>query len=399
MIGFGGDMRAGDVVIVGGGVVGSAVAHYLSTTHLIAPGQIVVIERDPSYSQCSTGRSAGGVRQQFSTPENIALSQVTLGLIKTLTSEFGAGADVGFKEQGYLILASNEGRSVLADNVALQRASGAETELIDGADLGQRFPWLNCDGVAAGSFGRSGEGWIDPISLMQLFRRSAMMRGVRYVTDAVVGFRRSSQIDGVMLASGAEMACGAVVNAAGAWAGALARMAGIDLPVEPRKRYVYGIDSRRATEAMRKGPLTVDPSGVWFRPEGRQFICGVSPEAADEPPAEDLDHIDYGPFENVVWPALAARIPAFEEAKVLNAWAGFYDYNTFDQNGIIGAHPDAGNFYFANGFSGHGLQQAAGAGRAIAELLLHGRFQTIDLQRFGYERVAQKRPLFELNVI
>jgi sarcosine oxidase len=211
--------------------------------------------------------------------------------------------------------------------------------------------------------------------------------------------RHSSKINSVVLANGTELPCGAVVNAAGAWAGALARMAGIELPVEPRKRYVYGIDSRRATEAMRLGPLTVDPSGVWFRPEGRQFICGVSPGDADEPPAEDLDHIDYGPFENVVWPALAARVPVFEEAKVLNAWAGFYDYNTLDQNGIIGAHPDVDNFYFANGFSGHGLQQAAGAGRAVAELLLYGRYQTIDLARFGYERVAQKRPLFELNVI
>jgi FAD-dependent oxidoreductase domain-containing protein 1 len=222
---------------------------------------------------------------------------------------------------------------------------------------------------------------------------------VRVVKDTVTGIARRGAIERVVLASGTEIRCGALVNAAGPWAGVLAKLADIDLPVEPRKRYVYVVDSRRATEAMRRGPLTVDVGGVWFRPEGRNFICGVSPDGDDEPPAENLDHIDYAPFETVVWPTLAARVPAFEEAKVLNAWAGFYDYNTLDQNAIIGRHPEIENFYLANGFSGHGLQQAAGAGRAIAELVVHGRFQTIDLSRFGYERIVARAPLFELNVI
>jgi FAD-dependent oxidoreductase domain-containing protein 1 len=392
-------METADVVIAGGGVVGSAVAHYLSRSGPIAPDRIVIVERDPSYSQCSTARSAGGVRQQFSTPENIALSRVTLDLLRNLQDRFGADADVAFREQGYLILASPERRAVLASNVALQRANGAEIELLDGAKVGQEFPWITVDGVAAGSIGRSGEGWIDPVSLMTLMRRSAVERGVRVVKDTVTGIARRGAIERVVLASGTEIRCGALVNAAGPWAGVLAKLADIDLPVEPRKRYVYVVDSRRATEAMRRGPLTVDVGGVWFRPEGRNFICGVSPDGDDEPPAENLDHIDYAPFETVVWPTLAARVPAFEEAKVLNAWAGFYDYNTLDQNAIIGRHPEIENFYLANGFSGHGLQQAAGAGRAIAELVVHGRFQTIDLSRFGYERIVARAPLFELNVI
>ncbi len=198
---------------------------------------------------------------------------------------------------------------------------------------------------------------------------------------------------------GARIACGALVNAAGAWAGEVAALAGAALPVEPRKRYVYVIDCREACDALRLAPLTVDPSGVWFRPEGRFFLCGKSPEPSQEPPTTDLDSIDHAFFESEVWPRLAARVPAFESVKVVNAWAGYYDTNTLDHNAVIGAHPEIPNFYFANGFSGHGAQQAAGAGRAVAELIVHGAFRTIDLTRLGYARIAAGRPLPERNVI
>jgi len=152
-------------------------------------------------------------------------------------------------------------------------------------------------------------------------------------------------------------------------------------------------------EALGAAPLTVDPSGVWFRPEGRFFLTGRSPGEHEEPPAERLDDVDHGFFEAAVWPLLAARVPAFEALKVVNAWAGFYDFNTLDHNAIIGPHPKMRNFYFANGFSGHGVQQAAAAGRAVAELIVHGRFVTLDLSRFGYDRIARGAPLRELNVI
>jgi glycine/D-amino acid oxidase-like deaminating enzyme len=217
--------------------------------------------------------------------------------------------------------------------------------------------------------------------------------------DDVVGIRIGANVQTVALASGTEIATGSIVNAAGPWAGQLAALAGLALPVEPRKRYVYVVDSREATEALRRAPLTVDPSGVWFRPEGHVFLCGKSPEADQEPPACDLDQIDHAFFEQEVWPRLAARVPAFESIKVINAWAGYYDYNTLDQNAIIGPHADARNFYFANGFSGHGAQQAAGAGRAVAELIVHGKFKTIDLTRLGYARIAARDPLPEHNVI
>ena len=392
--------QSADVVIIGGAVIGSAVAYYLATLGQFKPGRIVVVERDTTYAECSTARSAGGIRQQFSTPENIALSQVTLALLRSLKETFGNAADVGFKEQGYLILASETGVPILRGNNEIQRAASTDIHLLSPDAMAKQFPWLNLDGVALGSFGRTGEGWLDPVGLMTLFRDAAKTLGVKIVKDAVIGIERSdARVTGVQLASGAHIACGALVNAGGHAGGAVAKLIDIALPVEPRKRYVYVVDCKDATPELHAAPLTVDPSGVWFRPEGRQFIMGVSPEETDEPSPDNLDHIDHTPFEDIVWPAIAARIPHFEAIKVTSAWAGYYDYNTLDQNAIIGPHPDVTNFYFANGFSGHGLQQSAGAGRAIAELIVHGGFRTIDLTRFGYGRIRRSEPLAELNII
>jgi FAD-dependent oxidoreductase domain-containing protein 1 len=388
-----------DIVIVGGGIVGSASAYFLSMDAAASGRRIIMIERDAAYAAGSTGRSAGGVRQQFSTPENIAMSLFTLSVFRSLKAMFGADADVGFREQGYLLLAAPETQPILAENVALQQSSGGDIELLDGDGLAQRFPWLVTDGLAAGAYGRTGEGWFDPPSLASLFRKAAQQRGVTVIYDDVTGIEADARVEAVQLASGCRIACGTLINAAGPWAGKLAALAGLQLPVEPRKRYVYVIDSREAPDALHKAPLTVDPSGVWFRPEGRLFLCGKSPDEGSEPRAENLDDIDHGFFDGDVWPELAARVPAFESIKVVNAWAGFYDYNTLDHNAVVGPHPALANFYFANGFSGHGAQQGAAAGRAVAELILHGSFRTLDLTRFGYARIAAGRPLLERNVI
>jgi FAD-dependent oxidoreductase domain-containing protein 1 len=389
-----------DIVIVGGGAVGSATAYYLTRVGALDGRRIIIVEQDPSYALSSTARSAGGLRQQFSTPENIAMSQMTLALIRNLKETFGPDADVGFREQGYLILASEEGRGVLASNAALQLEHGSDVALLGPEQLAARFPWLSTTGVAGGSFGQSGEGWLDPVSLMTLLRDAARTAGVQLIHDQVTAIRIAGRaVEEVTLASGGSILCGALVNAAGPAAGALAALAGLVLPVEPRKRYVYVIDCRDAPPALHQAPLTVDPSGLWFRPEGRFFLTGLSPEDHQEPPPENVNEIDHAFFEDEVWPRLAARIPVFQAVKVINSWAGFYDYNTLDQNAVIGPHPEITNFYFANGFSGHGLQQAAAAGRALAELIVHGHYRTIDLKRFGYERIAKGEPLVELNVI
>jgi glycine/D-amino acid oxidase-like deaminating enzyme len=390
-------MTSFDVVIVGGGVVGSATAHYLK--RLGFAGSIAIVERDTTWQFGATARSLGGIRQQFSTPENIALSKFGLAAVRTLKQEFGPDADVGFREQGYLILASEDGLPILEENHRVQIANGADNVLLRGPELAVRFPWLVADGLAAGCFGLSGEGWVDPYSLASVFRKAALSRGVVLIQGEVTGLTRTGQrISGVRLASGEVIGCGTIVNAAGAGAGSLAAMAGIPLPVGPRRRYVYVLDCPAATEALHKAPLTVEPGGIYFRPEGRNFLCGLSPEEHEEPPISGWD-VDHGWFEDRIWPRLAERVPLFETIKVIGSWTGYYDYNALDQNAVIGPHPEIGNFLFANGYSGHGLQQGPASGNAIAELIIHGGYRTIDLKRFGYDRIVRNQPLFEKNVI
>lgn len=390
-------MKHVDVAIVGGGVVGSAAAYYLKKQGFA--GSVAIFEQDTTYQFGCTGRSVGGIRQQFSNPENIALSKFGLSLIRNLKQEFGPEADVFFREQGYLILASEAGLAQLAENHQLQIANGADNILLEGRELATRFPWINTEGLAAGCFGLSGEGFLDPYQLMSLLRKAATARGVTIVPQAVAAIETDDgKVTSLELANGDRFTCGALVNAAGTGAGRLAAMAGIDLPVGPRKRYVYLVDCPQATEAMHLSPLTVDISGIFCRPEGKHFITGSSPAAEDEPTEMNWD-VDYNWFDESIWPGLAERMPAFEAIKVINAWVGHYDYNALDQNAVIGAHPGISNFYFANGFSGHGLQQGPAAGNAIAELITHGAYRAIDLTRLGFARIAKAEPLFEKNII
>jgi sarcosine oxidase len=387
-----------DVVIVGGGVMGSAIAYFL-TADPAFDGSVLVIERDPSYETCATTRSWGGVRQQFSTPENIKMSLFSLGFFRQareLLAVDGEGPELAFKERGYLFLASPAGLPVIERNHGLQRELGADIALLDRDGLAARFPWLSLEGLAGGAFGESGEGWLDPSAVLHGFRRKAQAQGARYDTDEVVEIERAGdRIASVSLAGGASVACGHLVNAAGPQAGRVAALAGIDLPVEPRKRMSYVFDCRETLPPL---PLTIDTTGVTFRPEGEHYIAIHSPPPEADPVSGDLDE-DYGPFEEVIWPALAARVPAFEAIKLTGAWAGHYDYNAFDQNAVIGPHPEVANFHFCNGFSGHGIQQSPAAGRAVAEQIVHGAFQSLDLSALGYARLIEGRPLKEANVI
>ncbi len=387
-----------DVIIIGGAVMGSAVAHFL-TSDSAFNGSVLVIERDPSYEHCSTGRSWGGVRQQFSTRENILMSLFGVEFVRAAAERLavdGEAPDVGFREAGYLYLASTEGRPVLEKNTALQGELGASTVLLDNDAVAQRFPWLNVEDVAAATFGESGEGWVDAYALMQAFRRKAQGDGALYLSDEVVGFERSGpKLTGVKLAGGESVDAGCIVNAAGPHAGALARLANIDLPVTPRKRMTYVFDCRSELPPL---PLTIDTTGVAFRPEGPNYIAIVSPPAERDPVCHDLEE-DHTLFEETIWPALAHRVPVFEAIKPVGAWAGHYDYNGFDQNAILGPHPEVEGLLFCNGFSGHGLQQSPAAGRAIAELIVHGEYRSLDLSRFSYDRLAEGRPLFESNVV
>ncbi|WP_077381029.1 NAD(P)/FAD-dependent oxidoreductase [Mesorhizobium prunaredense] len=385
-----------DIIIVGGAIVGSSIAYYLREEGF--SGSIALVERDPQFAHAATTLSCASIRQQFSIPENIRLSQFTLKLFRRLTEEFGADADIGFREGGYLILAGENGLPILKANHETQMAEGADIVLEDAEALVRRFAWLSAEGIIAGAYGRSGEGWFDAHAMLMLFRKALRDKNIDFITADVTGIeRQGDRVTGVGLDNGERLDAGIVVNAAGPNAGKVSAMAGLVLPVEPRKRNVFIFEAREKYDDM---PLLVDPSGIYVRPEGSVYITGgAEPEEGDGPADASDFEPDWPLFEEVIWPVLATRIPAFEAIKPTRAWAGHYDYNTLDQNAVIGPHPQVENFLFANGFSGHGLQQAPAVGKALAELIVHGGYRTVDCSAFGYERVAEGRAFRELNVI
>jgi FAD-dependent oxidoreductase domain-containing protein 1 len=389
-----------DVAIIGGGAVGSSIAYHLVSNRDFR-GRVVVVERDPTYRFASSALSLSSIRLQFSTPTNIYLSAFGIeflkGAARTLEVD-GEPANVGYIERPYLFLASAEGRAVLEANHRIQTETGygANILLLDPAQLKERFPWLNTDGLVLGSLGVKDEGWFDGYALLQAFRRKARSLGVEYVQQEVVALeRRGRRIEAVKLADGTRISCGIAVNAAGPSAGKVAALAGVNLPVEPRRRCVFVFDCR---EKLPGCPLLIDGSGAFFRPEGQYFIGGISPPPEREPAVPDFE-VDHSEWDDLVWPPLAHRVPAFDAVKVINSWAGHYDYNTFDHNGILGPHGDIDNFMLANGFSGHGIQQSPATGRGISELIAYGKYRSLDLTAFGYSRIPENRPVKEINVV
>lgn len=389
-----------DVLVVGGGVVGSSVAYFLSAREEGRRLRIGVVEADPTYARASTTLSVGGIRQQFSTRENILISKFSAEFLRQAPELLRVGADepeLSFVEAGYLFLATGEGLDVLRRNHRLQEDLGARVRLLEPEEMEARFPWLYVADLAGGSLGLEGEGWLDPYSLLQAFRKKAVAQGVEFLHDRVVDLRmEKGRVRAAELEEGGTVGAEVVVDAAGPAAAAVARMAGIrDLPVESRKRFVFRF---RCRERVEGAPLTVDPSGVYFRPEGREYLCGVSPPETDDPPTTDLE-MEYDLFHEVIWPTLAHRVPAFQAIRLGPSWAGHYAVNTVDRNAILGPHPALSNFFLAVGFSGHGLQQAPAVGRALSELILDGEFTTLDLRRMGFRRFARGNLLLERNVV
>ncbi|MSP98121.1 MAG: FAD-binding oxidoreductase [Betaproteobacteria bacterium] len=363
-------------------MVGASVAYWL--TRLNPSISVALIERDKSFARASSSLSASSIRQQFSNPLNIHMSRFGLGFLR----EMGAALE----DKGYLYLGA---AAPLRAVHKLQRANGADVVLIAPADLAARFPWLNVAGIELGSLGLSGEGWFDGPALHAEVLRRAQAQGARQIEGEAQGFQRDAngRISAVLLAGGSRIECGHAVNAAGPWARSLASAAGIALPVHARRRTVFVLS---CPQALANCPLVIDPSGFWFRPEGRYFVAGTTPD----PDVDDLPlEPNYAEFNEALWSRMAHRVPAFAALRVERAWAGYYEMNLFDANAIIGAHPAVPNLWFANGFSGHGMQQAPAAGRGIAELILRGRFETLDLAPLGFQRLIDNRPMTESNII
>lgn len=388
-----------DVAIVGGAVIGSSVAWWLG--RMSPKLRILVIERDPTYARASTALSVASIRQQYTQPVNVRISRFGIDFIRNareLTGLDGIPPSLNLRENGYLFLADSErAETAMRTAAAMQISEGASTELLGPEEICRRFPHLGLDGIRLGSFGSRDEGWFDNMALLACFRDGARRQGVEYVADEAIGIARSgARVESLELASGAAVSVGAVVNAAGTRAARVMRMAGMDLPVEPRKRTVFLVDAPGAR--IPDAPLLVDPLGFYLRPEGECWLCGATPAKDSAADADDFEP-DHAAFEEVIWPRLHARSACFDKVKVRGVWAGHYAYNVFDRNAIVGAMPDCCNMYAANGFSGHGLQQSPAVGRGVAELIAHGRFKTLDLSELAPERLAAKRAVVEEAII
>ena len=390
-----------DVVIVGGAIMGSATAFFLSQ-NADFDGSVLVIERDPSYAQSSTAQTNSCMRQQFSTELNIRISQFAAEFVKNLRNHMGGDErvpELDIQNYGYMYLADNAPfAEVLRRNRAIQHAAGAATELLSADEIADRYPFYNVEDIVLGSINRCDEGYFDGGTLFDWLRRGAREGDVDYVAGEVVAMPRDGdRITGVTLASGETISCGTVINASGPRAARTAAMAGIDLPVEPRKRFTWIFTAE--TPLDRDLPLTIDPSGVHFRQDGPQTYLAGCP--ADPDPAVGYDDfvMDHDRWQNHVWPIIASRIPQFEAIRVISEWAGHYAFNTFDQNAILGPHDEVRNFIFQNGFSGHGLQQSPAMGRGIAEFITYGEYRTLDLSPFAFDRIPGQRPIIETAII
>ena len=393
------DIETCDVVIIGGAIMGSSAAYWLSRMNPAL--DILVIEPDPSYAKSSTALSVASVRQQFTTAVNVEISRFGIEFIKNVKNWLGQGGGVqslGFQENGYLFLSgSAESETVLRQACAMQREKGAQTELLTPDALKARFDWLNVDDIHLASFGAKDEGWFDNMSLLGGFRKAAQHQGVRFLRDRVVDIDGvNGQVATVTLENGGVVSAGVIINAAGTSASDLLRMLGEGYPVEPRKRTVFMVDAPNAIHP--DAPLMVCHSGFYLRPEHNHWICAIVPKGDHVAEKDDFEP-DLHLFEDSLWPKLYERAPGFDAVKVLSAWAGHYAYNTLDQNAIIGRHPNWNNLFLMNGFSGHGLQQAPAVGRGIAELVLHGAYQTIDLSDLGVERILEGKPFAEKAIV
>jgi FAD-dependent oxidoreductase domain-containing protein 1 len=387
----------GQIVIAGGGAIGSACAYFLASCPDFS-GDVLVVEPDPTYREAASTRSASSIRQQFSTPINIDISRFGMEFLREAPRRLGdAQLDLGLIESSYLYLATSQGRETLEERAAIQRAHAVEVRVRDRAGLAARYPWLRTDDLAAGCDTLHGEGWFDGHSLLMALRRAAERRGVRYLRDRAIAFERSPEgrIAAVLLEERGRIGCDCAVNATGTRSRALAATAGVDLPVVARKRNVFVFT---CPVAIADCPLVIDPSGLWFRPDGNRFLCGPPEDPDPDVSPQDFE-VDIAAFEQRAWPLLAQRVPAFEAVRMTSAWAGHYDYNTFDQNAFIGPAAGIGNLLLASGFSGHGIQQSPAIGRGLAEHICYGEYRTIDLSPLSYARYVANAPLRELNII
>ncbi len=389
------DAKAFDVAVIGGGAIGLAVAYYLKTASSAC--RVAVIERDSSYSLASTPRASGGVRRLFALTENIELSNFSIPVYQSfpdLMAVDGEKADIGFKKNGYLFIVPQAHVANLHRNYERQKKLGVNVEWLEPEALKARFPSMRVDDLGA-AVQSNDDGWLDPYAVLMAFRKKARALGVTLIQDEAVAINRDAKlVRSVALKSGAVVLADNVVNAAGAWAPQISAMVSMAVPITPLRRFEHYFECEETVEPL---PYLKDVNRLAFRPEGKGYSGGVP--TLDEPRGYNFE-VDHNYFEEVVWPALAHRFPQFERTKCKATLAGLYDQNDFDGNPIIGPwEGGCENFYMAAGFSGHGLMHAPACGRALSELILNRRFETLDLARLGWRRVVRGEPYPEQGII
>lgn len=385
--------------------MGSSTAWFL-TDNDDFDGSVLVIDRDLTFESCSTAHTNSCIRQQFSSELNVRISQFTADFIKNIRAYMGGDEripELSIRNFGYMYLADTKAaEDLLRENQKLQVAAGAATEVLSREEIKERYPFYNLDDIVAGSINTLDEGHWDGSTVFEWWKRQARERGAEYIENEVVAITKNvadTRVESVTLKSGEVISCGQLLNASGPRAVLMANMAGLDLPVEPRKRYSWIFKADQPLD--RELPLTVDPTGLHVRENGGgTYEAGGYDHALPDAACDYDDYtMDYGLWERYVWPTLATRIPQFETVKITAEWAGHYAYNTFDHNAIMGPHIEVENFIFLNGFSGHGLQQSPAMGRGTAEWLTYGEYRSLDLTPFNYARIPENRPIIEKAVI
>jgi glycine/D-amino acid oxidase-like deaminating enzyme len=384
-----------DVVMVGGGIMGCSTAYHILKRDRSV--KLAVVERDPTYSRASTTLSMANARVQFSLKENIQISLYTLQILEGFEDEMiveGERPSIHYRREGNLFLVDESARPVAEKALKLQKSLGCQVEWWSPEEIKRRYPLYETAALAGGTFG-SQDGYFDAYAVLMAFRAKARSLGAVFIADEVSEIMRASyRVTGVRLASGTRLVSKYVVNCAGAWAAQVACTAGISLPVIPVKRQVFALDT--AVKPQGTLPLTVLPTGLYFRTEtGGLILLGKS--LRDDPVAFDFSW-DRNRFTDLLWRELARFVPAFESLRLVRGWAGLYAVNTLDGNAILGEWPDLVGLYLANGFSGHGLQQAPAVGRYLSELIL-GKRPALDLSIFGPERILEDRPLSEAGLV
>jgi FAD-dependent oxidoreductase domain-containing protein 1 len=386
-----------DIVIIGGGIIGSSIAYNLMNDGF--DGSVLVIEKDPTYQFASTTLSAGGVREQFSLPENIKISQYGIRIFEhfdDLMAVDGEKAHADFKQHGYLFLANETNWPMIHKNYEIQKSMGAKVSLLCVDEIKNRIPHIMTDGLVGGAFG-SRDGSLDPYGAMQGYKKKGKKLGVNYLYEEVTDIEVTrKKIETITTDKGTHIPCGIVVNAAGPSASIVGKMAGIDLPVDPVRKMAYVFDPKKKFDY--ELPLVIETDGLlYFRHEsGKTILTGKS--IPDEPIGFNFEW-DRDYYMDVVWPQLAERIPVFDTARLIRGWAGHYAMNRLDGNAIVGRFGDIDGLYGAVGFSGHGLQQAPAMGKCLSELIQFGKYQTIDLSCFSFDRFRTGRLVFEDEIV